>query len=892
MKKLLSLLLSLVLMSGLIFSDSGYAANANAASKFANLGQTYITLDGTRYQTKAYKDANEDIFISVSAIETLLGVNARSRFRVSGKPYGNLTKACSDAGMESFEYDDVLNYVYIWSEVLENEFGADADLPRIDYYALGTPSDNRINFKHFFSILDKAVKNAAPERLTEWRRLSEFKTLRYSRKNVCRMDAAMLVERLAAFLGNEYCDFNYDFQIIEKQGCNMWNEVDAAQNKCIVENHSPYNLGGFENSEWIYDMNWDWRNLSAYYVIGRASLFSGNILFDFDKENKSMHFDEYITTKETMLAAARLLDSVDSASSTFVKDSTDPSVRSYNESIITPEILEFASDLPDVSDDNIPEWKGVIWSEAVENGTVNADLFSELVTMWSQWGFNSVRYNVPYTLLFSLDGSKVNEAELYRLDQIIAAALKNNIHIELVLSSLPGQNRDLSDDQFIENGQYDLFTNPEKQEQAKLVWETLSDRYAEIPNSALTFYMLLEITSVDATVYHEEIVDVYTDLIDSIRKYNPDRFVVFEDSTIGVGDTFYTDNVARVVYDSYDNVQVSYNYVNTFVYYHMTIEEGEQIDNCPRSMFEAEYPQKYYTVESRFMPDDPLIMTGELPAGTKIDMGIHQIYTEEADFIITADGNTVYSEHIVQDEYCTEFEVSARLSGSLPYRSSEKTISFTLEEDTDQIEFIIDGAEWDSIDWCGMIVTLPEEYAVERIYRPSVYEFYLEHGRYPEGDESDQLLPHPRMTSEIIIAPYEAEGYETSNHIIINPDVTYATDVVRDEASINAIDNWIKVAQNRDIGEISMRYECASFSGNYYSCVRFYDDLLKSSKLNDLGWYTNDFSGNNYVYVPDGQSYALEGIWPDSKNVKYGDGWLRIDMMNSYIKYLDVTRIK
>ena len=891
MKKLLSVLLSLVLVCSLMVSDVGIAVEASAASKYTSLGQTYITLDGERYQTKAYMGPKEDIFVSVSAIDTLLGIEAKTRFRVNGKPYGNLTKACSDAGMESFEYDEVLNYVYIWSEVLENEFGAYADLPRIAYYGLGTPSNSQVNFRHFFSILDKAVKKAAPERLAEWRRLPEFRSLRSSKKGVCRLDAAMIIERMAVFLGNEYCDFNYDFQIIEKQGCNMWNEIEAAQNKCIVENHSPYNLGGFATSEWIYDMNWDWRNLSAYYVIGRVSLFSGNTLLDFDKENKSMHFDKYITYKETMLAAARLLDSVKAVKSSFMRDSTDPSVRSYNESIIAPEILEFASDLPDVSDDNIPEWQGLTWQADFENGVLNVDNFSKLTKMWSQWGFNAVRYNIHYTHLFSPDGSQVNEAELNRLDQIIAAAMKNKIHIELILGSLPGQNRDLSDNEFVENGDYDLFTNSEKQEQAKLVWETLSDRYAEIPNSALTFYMLQEITSVDPTVYHEEIVDVYTDLIDSIRKYNPDRFIVFEDATIGVDNTFFTDNIAKVICDSRDNVQVSYAYVNTFTYYHMTIEEGEQIDNCPRSMFESEYPQKYYTVEGRFMPGDSLIMTGELPAGTKIDMGIYQIYTEEADFIITADGNTVYSEHIVQDDYCTEFEVSARLSGALPYRSSEKTISFTLEEDTDQIEFIIDGAEWDSIDWCGMIVTLPEEYAVERIYRPSVYEFYLEHGRYPEGDESDQLLPHPRMTSEIIIAPYEAEGYESSNHIIINSDVTYATDVVRDESSINSFVGWAADATNRGLGSIVAGIGGGSFSGNYYSCVRYNDDSLKGCKMYDIGWFTHDFNSNNYTYVPDGQYFALEGVWPDSKNVKYGDGWLRIDMMNSYIKALDVTRI-
>lgn len=111
-------------------------------------------------------------------------------------------------------------------------------------------------------------------------------------------------------------------------------------------------------------------------------------------------------------------------------------------------------------------------------------------------------------------------------------------------------------------------------------------------------------------------------------------------------------------------------------------------------------------------------------------------------------------------------------------------------------------------------------------------------------------------------------------------------------SDINAISEWIRKVQSKELGKVIMKFENAVFSGNYYSCIRYYDDLLKSCKKYKLDWFTNDFSYNNYVYVPHNQSYALEGSWPDSKNVKYGDGWLRIDMMNVYLKYLDVTKIK
>ena len=75
------------------------------------------------------------------------------------------------------------------------------------------------------------------------------------------------------------------------------------------------------------------------------------------------------------------------------------------------------------------------------------------------------------------------------------------------------------------------------------------------------------------------------------------------------------------------------------------------------------------------------------------------------------------------------------------------------------------------------------------------------------------------------------------------------------------------------------------------SRIRYYDDLLKSCNTNKQDWSTNDCSFNYYVHVNDRQSY-VEGIWPDSDNVKYGVGLLKIDMMNVFLKYLEVTKIK
>ena len=178
----------------------------------SDMGMLGITYDGTRYRTKGYMDEMKNIYVSEKAIDEIFQVEVNDSVEMNGKSLGNLTKLCQTQGMESVQYDDVLNAVYIWSREFsilgqsENQ-----DLERIDYYQLGTPSEETLTYIDFFTILDKAVEIISPERIDEWRKYEDLLIAREAKKTVTRYEASLLTLYLAVFLGDDYSEFNNDW---------------------------------------------------------------------------------------------------------------------------------------------------------------------------------------------------------------------------------------------------------------------------------------------------------------------------------------------------------------------------------------------------------------------------------------------------------------------------------------------------------------------------------------------------------------------------------------------------------------------------------------------------------------------------------------------------------
>jgi len=857
---------------------------------FAEMGALGITFDGTRYQTNAYMDDAGDIYISSSAVAKIFGISPANSFDINGAEYSSIPKTCEAEGFESYKYDDVLNAVYIWSRTFESEeanssFGS-VDDSRIGLYHLGTPSEGTLTYQEFFAILDKAVEAADSSRLDDWKEGSLIEA-RNSNLEITRYEAALSILYLAAFLGEDYTEFNSDWNSYnDLMGEEVWTEVENVYSdhdvSLLLKNPYPYDLGGFKYADYIYG-GWDAGGVAIRYVVGRVSNISGETLFSFDYENNSLHLDESITTRDSMLAIARLLDSTKESKESGMLDISDAAIVNYNESIITPELLDFTKDMAEISDETVPDWHGIVWMATGEYDASDLDTvtFEKMAELWSDWGFDSVRYMLPYQVLFSQDGSKASEIAFSKLDQIIASAMKYKLHINICTMSVPGRwSQTTASYEYA--GEFDLFLNPARQKETEQIWYTISSRYADLPNSVLSFTPMWECmnfnlsTGLGVQAYTEQdVANEYMRVIESIQSASPGRYVVCELTAANEAEQIVRESSGiKDIKDNYSNVLLSCNFCeNPFVYANMTAVEGEHIDNCNRSMFLSLYPCTYYNVQSFVRDGAPLEINGDLHKSTEIVIYLSNVWnTGKIKFV--ADGEVIYEEALKNARYT----ITNPLSRYYQYRESDKNITVTLDKDYSNISIQTEGC---NVDWCGMQVVLPDEYSVSKWFAPSTYESFLESG---QSDYS--LVPYKKSTSTILVSPTNDENQYV---LTINDDITYSSDSFWAQSSTETIMEWGEVFSG--LGENAMiRIENANFSGEYLSSVAYYDDFYSMCEKYGYSWFSNDFDFNNYAYVQN--ESALDTFFSGSTNVKYGDGWIRMELFEMYQKHLPVIVIE
>ena len=267
---------------------------------------------------------------------------------------------------------------------------------------------------------------------------------------------------------------------------------------------------------------------------------------------------------------------------------------------------------------------------------------------------------------------------------------------------------------------------------------------------------------------------------------------------------------------------ISYNFCqNAYVFAEITDIVGEDVDLSNYSMFKPEYPVTNYGVNDTIPDGGELTIDGFLPAGTVIDLYLAYADGQSA-LTITGDGTELYHEELSSGDY----RPGRPLSSFYPYATSDKKISVTLAETTDEVAISARGAD---IKWCGMDVILPEEYAVERWYMNSGRDNFFE-------DEARFLW---LATSTVMISP--SERCETW-HITIRDDVTFTTEEVFAEANAETIEHWCS-----EISDFSpqciVRYEdaCFSLGTTQGSILRYYEDVLSTFEKYGFSWLSNDY---------------------------------------------------
>ena len=574
--------------------------------------------------------------------------------------------------------------------------------------------------------------------------------------------------------------------------------------------------------------NHTWDNeftAAGLWNVWHVDTVSGKQVFEFDEELQSMRMYDMLTMEEAETSIERLRTgygvkryvSVDSA------EATSPA--------LSDEALAKTAERCSETLDALPRLTGFVLANDGYYSIHTIVKTVDDIRRIADWGFNTVRLRITYETLFNQDGSQIDLTQAERLDELVEACIEADIHLNLLLCTLPGRTKWVDLNDVSSGGETDLFINPERQKEAVSVWATLAARYQDVSGAHLSFTPFWEPDG-DLGINSEEgwehtpqdTCDTLALLIEAVRAQDPERFIFYEptahiaaEATIQESSLFYEPLKSR-----FDNLMISYNFCqNAYVFAEITDIVGEDVDLNNYSMFKPEYPVTNYGVNDTIPDGGELTIDGFLPAGTVIDLYLAYADGQSA-LTITGDGTELYHEELSSGDY----RPGRPLSSFYPYATSDKKISVTLAETTDEVAISARGAD---IKWCGMDVILPEEYAVERWYMNSGRDNFFE-------DEARFLW---LATSTVMISP--SERCETW-HITIRDDVTFTTGEVFAEANAETIEHWC--AEISDFSpQCIVRYEdaCFSLGTTQGSILRYYEDVLSTFEKYGFSWLSNDY---------------------------------------------------
>ena len=517
--------------------------------------------------------------------------------------------------------------------------------------------------------------------------------------------------------------------------------------------------------------------------------------------------------------------------------------------ILTADLLAKAKNAPEVTADDHPVWTG--FAVGAEYNKSLHDQSSKMQQI-ADWGFNSVRLNVDYEAFFNYDATQADVSMLELLDKQVAAAINNNIHLNLCLTTLPGRTTTIHSD-YTTDGDFDLFINPEKQEMAVRLWEILAQRYRNVPNAYLSFTPFWEAfnnnlsSGLPAPDYTFADVGTFAAKIcDTIHAADNHRLICIEVDGVG-DDPAMTERWEQLLGEIADCENVIYNFnfgSSHFVYANMTATEGQHIDNNNHSFPLVDYPTVWpclspyiidktagmenalnaWPIEWDAEGEKNLTLEGLLPVGTTLDIYLYG--TLGGSIVIKADGEVIYEEVLGNDG----FDRSEMISGYIQFATTDKMISVTLEQDTNLIEISSVGG---AFFWSGMELTLPEGYSREDWYYTTAYDVYM--------GLAEEVGLTKMKTSTIRLWPYEE--FDRGRHVTIHEDLTYSTDGIYRQSNADTISAAVKTIAEFVPGA-AVRFEDACFAAvKADSQLRYNEDILSAFAENGLSWWSNDWHG-------------------------------------------------
>jgi len=263
------------------------------------------------------------------------------------------------------------------------------------------------------------------------------------------------------------------------------------------------------------------------YPWHRYSPVSGKTLMDIDTETPSMRYRDAFSRAEAICAALRCYESW--VAREYI-DLTDTKAVVYDASIITEELLNKESALPEVSHNNLPsDWQGqFIYTNKAGTNCAWADFYKERdIRFLAENDMNIARVSLGFSTLqypnYPENGQQINLSELKELDQMIACAMKYDVHITLGMMGLPGYGNS-EDDNYQAIGDHN-WPDAEHRQLIHDYWVMLANRYKDIPSKNLTFELCAEWSVSDAQKVND-FNNLWSSTVRDIRNISPERVLI------------------------------------------------------------------------------------------------------------------------------------------------------------------------------------------------------------------------------------------------------------------------------------------------------------------------------------------------------------------------------
>lgn len=373
--------------------------------------------------------------------------------------------------------------------------------------------------------------------------------------------------------------------------------------------------------------------ISAQFATRQVDQVTGKPLMELDADY-NFNPKNTVTQLEATLAAFRLYRSLESMPEYIGLDGVPANT-------IDKTLYSDESILPDASNQSIPAWRGTqycprSYSIAQAFAGYNDSYYRESdFQAMRDAGLNMVALYVSPTRLAwpyqEDDLCQVNEVELERLDQAIAWAFENGLHVQLSFNDVPSL-----------EGRYDL---DESHDYSKLfddadtaqlfadMWRMIARRYADIPNRYLGFTLLNEAEAPSDAEY----LRVFEPAIDAIWEESPDRLIIADIHSQNItGESMAAKGVALS----------RHQYALPLLDYTLSGESGGGLmDLYPHYEQELTWPQLYLP---SMLHDTKNTVTfqGDFKAG-ELTIGINQIADGGETLVIAVDGAAALSEEVV-----------------------------------------------------------------------------------------------------------------------------------------------------------------------------------------------------------------------------------------------------